>query len=101
MKLASIRLSQPEKQKYSAWAERIGCDRVERIVSGKRRRAYDRAAQVLGALAEYHVLSNARDKALSLLNEFLQVKFPRHRAFRTEAKHVMEGIELLRDLRVS
>jgi hypothetical protein len=98
--LASIRLSQSEKEKYSAWAERIGRDRVERIVSGKHRRAYDRAAQVLGALAEYHVLSNARDKALSLLNEFLRVKFPRHHAFRTEAKHVMQGTELLRDLRV-
>lgn len=98
--LAPIRLSRPEKEKYAAWAEKIGRDRVEGIVSGKHRRAYDRAARVLGALAEYYVLSNAREKARALLNEFLRVKFPRHHAFRTEAKRVVGGTVLLKDLGV-
>ncbi len=98
--LASSRLSPLEEEKYWAWAERIGRERVERIVSAKHRGAYDRAARVLCALGETFILSNAREKAHSLFNEFLRVKFPRHHAFRTEVKHVVGKSVLLKDLRV-
>jgi hypothetical protein len=98
--LASLDLSQAERQKYLAWANKTGRDRVESIVTGQHRKAYDRAARTLGALAECYVVSNERDKAKALLHEFTQVKFPRHRAFRDEVKRVVGNSPLLRELRV-
>ncbi len=97
--LALVSPTREERQKYAAWADGIGRSRIEQIVSNKHRGAYDRAACVLGALAEYYVLSNRKDKALSLLNEFLKVKFPRHHAFRSEVKGVIGGSPLLKELR--
>ena len=97
--LASLELTPAERQKYLTWAGKVGRDRAEYIVSNQRRNAYDRAARALGALAECYVLANERDKAKSLLHEFIQVKFPRHRAFQAEVKRVVGNSPLLRDLR--
>lgn len=97
--LGLVGQGRPEFEKYSEWAEKIGHNRVEHIVSGQHRGAYDRAAMVLGALGEYFVASSAAEKAFSLLNEFLRVKFPRHHAFRSEVKRVVGQSTLLKDLR--
>jgi hypothetical protein len=98
--LESVKIAESEAKKYATWADRIGRDRVEAIVSEKHRGAYARAARVLGALTEFYVLSGERDKAVSLLHEFVFEKFPRHRAFRAEVKSVAAGSPLVKDLRV-
>jgi hypothetical protein len=98
--LASVKITESERRDYLAWADKIGRERIDNIVSGKHRRAYDRAARTLGALAEYYTLSNERKKAQSLLEEFFFHKFPRHRAFRDEVKRVVSSSALLKDLRV-
>ncbi len=98
--LKSVKIGESDALKYGAWADKIGRARVEAIVSGQHRSACDRAARVMGALAEYHILANESEKARALLHEFLFVKFPRHNAFRREAKNVASGSTLIRDLRV-
>lgn len=98
--LESVGITEPEARKYGAWADKIGRVRVEAIVSGQHRGAYDRAARVLGALAEYYILAKEKDKARSLLHEFVFVKFPRHNAFRREVKSVAAGSALIKDLGV-
>jgi len=44
---------------YLKWAEKIGKSRIEHIVSNKHRRAYERAAQVLGSDPVRHRLRAA------------------------------------------
>lgn len=98
--LSSVGLSRDRKQELLVWAERLGCQRVEAIVSSQSRGAYDRAAQVLGALAECRVCMKTEGEAASLVREFVQVKFPRHTAFRKEVKRVVESSDLLKPLRI-
>lgn len=81
--------------------EGIGCARIEAIVSSQSRGAYGRAATILGALAECRLLMRSANEATSLVRELVQVKFPRHNAFRKEVKRVLENAPLLRDLRLS
>jgi hypothetical protein len=98
--LMSVEIRDAEARKYAVWADKIGRARIEAIASGRHRGAYDRAARVLGALAKYYILANVTEKARSLLHEFIFVKFPRHHAFRREAKNTASGSALIRDLRV-
>ena len=97
--LESAKISAKERKEYGEWVVKIGRARVEAIVSNQHRDAYERAASVLGALAEYHVLTQGNDKARSLLQEFLLVKFRRHRAFRQEMKDIASRSPLLKDFR--
>jgi len=98
--LESAQIAEAEAKKYEAWALKIGRDRIDAIVSAKHRGAYARAARVLGALAEFYTLSDEREKARSLLHEFVFVKYPRHYAFRAEVKSVAAGSTLIKELRV-
>lgn len=98
--LSSVGLPRERKEELLAWAERLGGQRIEAIVSSRSRGAYDRAAQVLGALAECRVHIQTGSEAASLVREFAQVKFPRHHAFRREVKQVMERSNLLKPLRI-
>jgi hypothetical protein len=98
--LSSVKLSPDQRMKLLAWAETIGRDRIETIVSSQSRGAYDRAAQVLGALAECKVCMKAGNDAKSLVREFVQVKFPRHHAFRKEVKRVVDRSSLLKGLQM-
>ncbi|MHC1729086.1 MAG: hypothetical protein AB9866_24335 [Syntrophobacteraceae bacterium] len=98
--LSSVKVSQADARKYEDWADKICRARIEGIVGGKHRGAYDRAARALGALTEYYILANQKEKARSLLHEFVSVKFPRHNAFRREVKNVVSGSPLIKDLRV-
>lgn len=98
--LKSVKIDEAEAREYRAWVDKIGRGRVEAIVSGRHRGAYDRAACVLGALAEYCFVSNGAESARTLLHEYVFMKFPRHHAFRREVKKVASGSTLLKDLRV-
>ncbi len=98
--LSSVELSESRKLEYGEWAERMGRDRIDGIVAGKRRRVYDRAARALGALAEYYGLSGETAKAHAIFNEYLSVKYPRHSAFRSEVKAVAVSSPVLKALRI-
>jgi hypothetical protein len=94
-----VKINEAETREYEAWVDKIGRGRVEAIVSGLNLGAYDRAAGVLGALAEYYFISNGVERARSLLHEYAFMKFPRHHAFRREVKNVASRSALLKVLR--
>jgi len=86
------------RKKYLTWAEKIGKHRIEFIVSNKHRRAYERAAQVLGALAEVYACKGSNKKAVELLDRYYHVEFNRYPAFRREVKSVVSSATLLENL---
>jgi len=79
------------------WAEKIGKSRIDHIVSNKHRGAYERAAQVLGSLAETYVAMGRKGEAVKLLHTYYREKYKRFRAFRREVKAVVIGSDLLRN----
>jgi hypothetical protein len=85
-------------KKYLAWADKIGQSRIEHIVSNKHRRAYDRAAQVLGALMETYSTIGEKSKAKELFTSFYHEKFNRFSAFRKEVKWVVSLSQVLKKL---
>jgi hypothetical protein len=80
---------------YFQWARMIGEKRINRIVSSKHRSAYDRAAGVLGALAEALEASGQQDKARQLLRDYFHDRFSRFAAFRREVKAAVGRSRLL------
>jgi len=82
---------------HLSWAERIGKRRVEHIVSSKHRRAYERAAQVLGSLAEAYLTMGQKSKAVKILHTYYNEKYNRFSAFRKEVKAVVKASDLLRN----
>jgi hypothetical protein len=102
--LAGVKSIQPtpeDLETYLAWAERVGRERIEAIVSNQHRGAYNRAAQVLTALAECRAARDDKAKAESLVKEYIRVKFPRHTAFRSEVKRAVGESALLRGMRIA
>jgi len=82
---------------YLSWAEQIGKRRIEHIVSNKHRRAYERAAQVLGSLAEVYLSMGQQSKAAKILHSYYNEKYNRFSAFRKEVKAVVKDSDLLRN----
>jgi len=82
---------------YLSWAQKIGKSRIEHIVSNKHRRAYERAAQVLGSLAEVYLVLGQKGKAVNILHTYYNEKYNRFSAFRKEVKAVVMGSDLLRN----
>ena len=82
---------------YLSWAEKIGTKRIEHIVSNKHRRAYERAAQVLGSLAEVYLSMGQQTKAANILHSYYNEKYNRFSAFRKEVKAVVKTSDLLRN----
>lgn len=56
--------------KSLSWAEKIGKKRIDHIVSNKHRRAYERAARVLGCLAEVYMAMGEKSKAARILRQY-------------------------------
>ncbi len=98
--LKGVKLPDGDMARYFEWAEKIGSERVDGIVAGKHRSAYDRAARVLGAMAEAHILMGQKEKAFRLLESYYHEKYNRHSAFRREVKSVAAASRLLGSLRV-
>ncbi|MEK7275337.1 MAG: hypothetical protein AAB110_08770 [Candidatus Desantisbacteria bacterium] len=90
--------TESEKNEFLDWAAKIGCDRINHIVSNKHRAAYSKAAEILGALAECYLLLGDRNKAANILRDFYDIKFKHYRAFRDEVKQVVNSSELLKGL---
>ena len=82
---------------YLSWAEKIGKRRIEHIVSNKHRRAYERAAQVLGSLAEAYLAMGQKSKAAKILHSYYSEKYNRFSAFRKEVKAVVKDSDLLKN----
>ncbi len=80
---------------YRKWAGTIGEQRVNHIVSNTHRSAYNRAAKVLGALAETMVMAGDQKKAQALLQEYCKVLYNRHSAFRREVRQAVSSSKIL------
>jgi hypothetical protein len=95
--LRQRKFTKSQAAEYLAWAEKIGKSRIDHIVSHKHRRAYERAAQVLGSLAETYAAMGQISKAIKLLYKYYNEKYNRFPAFRREVKAVVTGSDLLRN----
>lgn len=95
--LKQKKYSKAKRTEYFKWAEKIGKSRIEHIVSNKYRRAYERAAQVLGSLAEAYAATEQKNKAAKILHEYYNEKFNRFSAFRREVKAVVKDSDLLKN----
>ena len=82
---------------YLSWAEKIGKSRIDHIVSNKHRAAYERAAQVLGSLAETYLAMGQKSKADKTLRTYYSEKYKRFSAFRREVKAVVTQSDLLKN----
>ena len=89
--------TKPQAAEYLLWAEKIGKKRIEHIVSNKHRRAYARAAQVLGSLAEAYLAMGQKGEAQKILHEYYNEKYNRFSAFRKEVKAVVRDSDMLRN----
>ena len=94
--LKQKRFSKVKKVEYFTWAEKIGKKRIEHIVSNKHRNAYDRAAQVLGALAEVYLATGQKKKATGIVKRYYYDKFKRFRVSRNEVTAVFSESDQLR-----
>jgi hypothetical protein len=94
--LRDVQMEVTKQQDWLALAERLGGDRIDGIVSNQHRKAYGRAAEVLGALMECHLLNNRPTEARALLGTYRDEKYRRHSAFRAELNTVMRNSALLR-----
>jgi hypothetical protein len=95
--LKQIKLTKAQRTEYVKWAEKIGKSRIEHIVSNKYRRAYERAAQVLGSIAEAYAATGQKSKAVKILHKYYNEKYNRFSAFRREVKTVVKGSNLLKN----
>ena len=71
---------------------------MDDIVSNTHRGAYDRAAMVLGSLAEVFAAKGETKTAQNLFHEFCKQKYNRHTAFKREVRSVIAGSRLLKTL---
>ena len=96
--LKAAKLSEYHTGQDFKWAQEIGRKRVDDIVSNTHRGAYDRAAMVLGSLAEVFIAKGETKTAQNLFHEFCKQKYNRHTAFKREVRSVIAGSRLLKTL---
>jgi hypothetical protein len=89
MAMRKVSLNDESRRKYRNWAKKKADARITHIVSNKHRRAYERAAEVLIALAEYYVLRENFGAAQGLIAEYMNC-YNRHTAFKSEVKAMMK-----------
>lgn len=85
-----VQLSGFPTNEYLDWVFDIGRERIDHIVSNKHRKAYARAAQVLGALAEVCKARGEDSEATRIIREYCQEKYSRHSAFKREVEDVLQ-----------
>jgi hypothetical protein len=94
--LQALPMEESKKQAWLALAKKMGGGRIDGIVSNQHRKAYDRAAEVLGALMECYLLNEQPGEAGVLLETYRNQKYKRHSAFRKELDTVLRNSTLLR-----
>lgn len=87
-----------DRDSYRQWTGTLGEKRVNSILTGKHRSAYDRAAMVLGSLAEAMAAASGKKKAQDLLHEYCRVLYNRHTAFRREVREAVGRSQILRGM---
>jgi hypothetical protein len=96
--LQDISVTSKQQETWLSWVTSIAERRIDHILTNKHRKAYGRAAEVLGALTEYHVVQKDTDKAATLLREYRDKKYNRFPAFKEELRRVLDSSKLLRSL---
>lgn len=96
--LQEISATPRQQEKWLSWTTGIAERRIDHILTNKHRRAYGRAAEVLGALAEYYVIQNDPSKAAALLREHRDKKYNRFPAFKQELRDVLGSSKVLKNL---
>ena len=96
--LKAANLSEYHTRQNFKWAQKIGKKRVNDIVFNTHRGAYNRAAMVLGSLAEVFTAKGETQAALDLFHEFCKQKYNRHTAFKREVRSIIDGSRLLTTL---
>ncbi|BBO83432.1 hypothetical protein DSCO28_39980 [Desulfosarcina ovata subsp. sediminis] len=94
--LSNCKIGAADKKAFLNWARQIGGERIDHIVSNKHRKAYKRAAQVLGALCEVLILIGQESDAHVLVNEYYFDKYRRFSAFRKEVQAVFQTSNVVR-----
>ncbi len=87
-------VSEKQQPRFLKQAQTVAAKRVRAIVSGKHRRAYERAARLAVACAEAQTLAGREQEGMGLLRELL-AEFPRHVAFRREMNALIKASPLL------
>jgi hypothetical protein len=93
--LATVSLSPEQATQYEQWAVALTRKRVEIIVGGNHRKAYDRAAAVLAATAECLAIRGKTDAARALLAHYRDDLYRRRPAFRAELQAAVAGAPIL------
>ena len=89
--LKGVVITNRERTKYLSWAEDIGRRRIEHIVDNKYRKAYGRAAETLGALAECLAINGNKQKSRDIIEEYRNQKYNRFPAFKQEIDRVIRS----------
>lgn len=94
-------LAEPAPATQKEWfqfAERMTQARIDHIVFNKYRKAYARAAEVLGGYMEALILNDQKDQAVEFLHLNRNQKYNRFSAFRAEIQRVIGSSPLLAGL---
>ena len=91
-------LAEPDPAEQEEWfrfTERMTQARIDHIVSNKYRKAYARAAEVLGGYMEALILNDRKSQAVEFLHLNRNQKYNRFSAFRAEIQRVTGSSPLL------
>ena len=80
---------------FVSWVESVGKERINGIVSNKHRKSYNKAAEILGGLAECFMLLGQQQKALAIIHEFRNVKYKKYSSFKRELAAVLSKSRIL------
>ncbi|MGB5685008.1 MAG: hypothetical protein WBM35_04295 [Candidatus Electrothrix sp.] len=86
------------QEDWFRFIERITTARIDHIVSNKYRKAYARAAEVLGGYMEALILNEQKGQAVEFLHLNRNQKYSRFSAFRAEIQRVTKNSPLLAGL---
>ncbi len=99
--IRNAEISTGKREQYFDRLLKTGSGRIDHIVSNQHRRAYGRAAQVLGVIAEIYAAKGDVKKAVRVVDGYCKDKYNRHSAFRREMRGVIQGSNLLNNAGVS
>jgi hypothetical protein len=91
-------LAPTAQEEWFRFAEKMTTARIDHIVSNKYRKAYARAAEVLGGYMEALILNDRKDQAIDFLHLNRNQKYNRFSAFRAEIQRVTANSPLLAGL---
>ena len=89
--------SEKDKIEWFDFAKKIIEERVDNIVSNQHRKAYDRAAEVLGALIEAFILNEKIEQAVDIFELCRNDKYRQFSAFKRELDDVVKKSVVLRE----